>query len=165
MFIHESKWPKLSVCMWEYAWMQPYNSFSFRCLLNGLILLKCMCSIILFEGGLLYIINIILASSVFTVSLLYLNNQVCFSLLKGLTVAVVTCSVPFTVILTNTTVPTITGVQPPPAYARRTPSWWLRKFRSYEDRVQKKVSLTWWIWTMVTWMKTPDIMASFVHVV
>lgn len=27
----------------------------------------------------------------------------------------------------------------------------------------KKESLTLWIWTMVTWMKTPDIMASFVH--
>lgn len=28
---------------------------------------------------------------------------------------------------------------------------------------KKKVSLTLWIWTLVTWMKTPDIMASFVH--
>lgn len=28
---------------------------------------------------------------------------------------------------------------------------------------KKKKSLTLWIWTMATWMKTPDIMASFVH--
>lgn len=86
-----------------------------------------------------------------------------FSFLKVLTVAAATCSVPFTVILTNTTVPTTTGVQLLPAYARRTPSWWPRKFRSYEDWVQNKSLLTLWIWTMATWMKTPDIMASFVH--
>ncbi|XP_033936601.1 AN1-type zinc finger protein 5 isoform X1 [Pseudochaenichthys georgianus] len=55
------------------------------------------------------------------------------NILQVSTVAVGTCSVPSTVTLTNTTVPTITGVQRPTAYARRTPSWWLRKFRSYED--------------------------------
>lgn len=91
------------------------------------------------------------------------DGDVCFSLLKASTVAVATCSVPFTVILTNTTVPTITGVQLLPAYARRIPSWWLRKSRSYEDWAQKKESLTLWIWTMMTWRKTPEIMASFVH--
>lgn len=28
---------------------------------------------------------------------------------------------------------------------------------------RKEKSLTLWIWTMATWIKTPDIMASFVH--
>ena len=87
----------------------------------------------------------------------------CFSSLKVSTVAVGTCSVPSTVTLTNTTVPTITGVQRPPAYARRTPSWWLRKFRSYEDWVHKNKVSDFMNWTMATWMKTPDIMASYVH--
>lgn len=52
---------------------------------------------------------------------------------KVSTVAAETCSVPSTVTLTNTTVPTTTGVQLLPAYAKRIPSWWPRKFRSYED--------------------------------
>lgn len=49
------------------------------------------------------------------------DGVVCFSFLKVSTVAVATCSVPFTVILTNTTVHTITGVRLLPAYARRIP--------------------------------------------
>lgn len=69
-------------------------------------------------------------------------NCVYISSPKVSTVAAATCSVPSTVILTNTTVPMITGVQLLPAYAKRIPLWWLRKFRSYEDCVQKKESLT-----------------------
>lgn len=62
-----------------------------------------------------------------------LTDPFVFSLFKVLTVAVATCSAPFIVTLINTTVPMITGVQLLRAYARRTPLWWLRKFRSYED--------------------------------
>lgn len=66
-------------------------------------------------------------------SAMWLLTPVYLSSPKVSTVAAATCSVPSTVTLTNTTVPTITGVQLPPAYAKRIPSWWPRKFRSYED--------------------------------
>lgn len=83
---------------------------------------------------------------------------------KVSTVAAATCSVPSTVTLTNTTVPMITGVQLLPAYAKRTPSWWPRKFRSYEDWVEReeKKKILWWCESEQWWLKWKHLI-SWLH--
>lgn len=93
-----------------------------------------------------------------------------YLLVQALTVAVATCSAPFTATLTNMTVPTTTEVPRLPASARRTPSWWLKRSKSYENWVtktkdrneNKQKCLTCKFGAMAAQIIS-DKMASFVH--